>query len=292
MEPEISIVIPVWNRQNKILTALQSIEKQTFKNIEVIVVDDGSDDNSVNVIKQYKNTSKLNINLIQIEHSGVSIARNYGIDNAKGDYIFFLDSDDYIFKSDLLENLLKIFKEHEFIDVVATNFYYFKISSRPLGNKNTIYDGNQLILNLKIVNCNYNPSLYFVKKEFLTKHNIKFMEHHFAEDRLFVFDLAYNNAKFYITNITSVIRTVSDNSTTNTNGKYDYYHIIIFKYILEKLKLKYHDKNLLNAYYNILIDFLEKTYLSIDEIYKEEFKKYLNELKEWGNESNFTNTSN
>lgn len=289
MKPEISIIIPVWNRQDKIINTLKSVEKQTFKNIEVIIIDDGSDDDSVNVINQYKTTSPLNIKLFQIKHSGVSIARNYGIDNAKGNYIFFLDSDDYIFKTDVLEKLYFLIKRYD-IDVVVTKFYFSKLASKKLGNSNTIHNGEELILNLKIINTNYNSSLFFCKKDFLNKHHIRFIENLYMEDRLFLFDLAYNNAKFYITDIISIYRTISNNSITNTNGKYDYHHIIIFKQILKKIKFKYNE-SLFKQYYNTIIKILHNISNNINSIYKEEFKKYLNELKEWGNESDFTNTS-
>ncbi|EOB7509515.1 glycosyltransferase [Providencia stuartii] len=88
----VSVVIPCYNSENWIAKAIQSIDNQTFKNIEIIIVDDGSTDNSVNVIKNIK--ISLPILIINQENSGPSLARNNGVKYAKGDYIAFLDADD------------------------------------------------------------------------------------------------------------------------------------------------------------------------------------------------------
>ena len=165
MNHKISVIIPVWNREDKIINCLKSIEKQTFKDIEVIIIDDGSTDNTVSIIKDYINGSLLDIRLFQIDHSGVSIARNYGIDKCSGEYIFFLDSDDCIFKNTFLETVYKTIIDKN-CDIVFTKFYFYNkpFQRKPLGNPNSLYYGRDLIKDCKIINCYYNPSLYFLKK--------------------------------------------------------------------------------------------------------------------------------
>lgn len=290
MSVEISIIIPVWNRKDKIILSLRSIERQTFKNIEVIIVDDGSTDETVDVINEFIRQSKLNIKLYKINHSGVSIARNYGIDKSTGKYIFFLDSDDYIFKSSFLEDVYNLITETD-VDVVYTKFYFKKLSTKPLCNFNSVYNGIDFIKNLSIINCNYNPSLYFCKKEFLNKYNIRFVENLYMEDRLFLFDLAFHNAKFFISDMISIFRTISDNSITNGN-KYDFHNIIIFEKILNRIKNRY-DKDLYSKYYNNFLLHLNNLRCKItNENDKDIFDYYFNKFKGLTYESNTANTSN
>ena len=88
-----SIIVPAYNVEKYIDKTIQSVEEQNYKNWEMIIVDDGSSDNTLNRIDAYKNK---NIVCIEADHGGVSMARNIGLDYASGDYIMFLDSDDYL----------------------------------------------------------------------------------------------------------------------------------------------------------------------------------------------------
>lgn len=94
----ISIIIPMYNASKYIERCLESIIKQTYKTLEIIVVDDGSTDNSTDIIEEFLKVDKR-IKIIQKKNSGVSDSRNIGIDNAHGEWICFVDSDDYIEKN-------------------------------------------------------------------------------------------------------------------------------------------------------------------------------------------------
>ena len=96
--PKFSIIIPVHNVEKYLKKCLDSVMNQTYKNYEVIVIDDGSTDDSKKIAKKYK------VNLIETEFVGVSEARNMAIKKAKGDYLVFLDSDDW-WDEELLEKL-------------------------------------------------------------------------------------------------------------------------------------------------------------------------------------------
>ena len=91
--PLVSIIIPVYNGEDYISYAIESCLKQTYKNIEVIVINDGSVDNTKNIIDDYVSKNN-NIKLISIENAGVSNARNLGIRSSLGEYLMFLDADD------------------------------------------------------------------------------------------------------------------------------------------------------------------------------------------------------
>lgn len=97
MKPIISVIVPAYNAESTIERCLKSILTQTYQNLEVLVINDGSTDNTEKKILKICNDDER-VKLFSIRNSGVSHARNLGIDNAKGDYITFVDSDDFIEK--------------------------------------------------------------------------------------------------------------------------------------------------------------------------------------------------
>ena len=95
--PKISVIIPVYNTEKYVRKCLESVKNQTFKDIEIIVVNDGSTDNSSKIIEEFIEENKeLNIRHLQKLNGGLSDARNFGIEHATGEYICFVDSDDFI----------------------------------------------------------------------------------------------------------------------------------------------------------------------------------------------------
>lgn len=104
MGQKISVIIPVYNMENLLPQCLDSVFSQTIKDIEIICIDDGSVDHSSHILNNYKNDHS-NMYIIKQHHQGVAAARNTGIKEAKGEYIFFLDSDDYLANDIALEIL-------------------------------------------------------------------------------------------------------------------------------------------------------------------------------------------
>lgn len=104
-----SIIVPNYNKAEYIEDCLNSILNQTYKNYEIIMIDDGSTDNSVEVI------NKFNINLLKTNRLQAGGARNLGLKHATGDYIIFLDSDDYLSCDDVLEKLTNIIVDEDII---------------------------------------------------------------------------------------------------------------------------------------------------------------------------------
>ena len=107
---KVSIIIPVYNVEKYLEKCLDSVVNQTFENIEILVVNDGTKDNSQNIIDEYKKKYPQKIKSFIKENGGLSDARNYGIKNATGEYITFIDSDDYIDK-EMIEKLYSKIKE-------------------------------------------------------------------------------------------------------------------------------------------------------------------------------------
>lgn len=104
-----SIIIPNYNKEEYVRETLESIFNQTYKNFEVIVVDDGSTDKSIEIIKEF------DIKLFHTNRKRAGGARNVGIDNATGDYIIFLDSDDYFTDNTVLERLNNLINGEDMI---------------------------------------------------------------------------------------------------------------------------------------------------------------------------------
>lgn len=118
----VSVVIPVYNAERSILSTLTSVIRQTYSNLEIIIVNDGSTDRSRQLLTQFKakEESRFPILLINQENSGVSKARNEGMKRAKGDYIALLDGDDE-WLPNKLETQMNIFYQHPAVDFLGTN---------------------------------------------------------------------------------------------------------------------------------------------------------------------------
>lgn len=115
--PKVSIIVPVYNTGEYLKGCFDSILAQTFHDFEVIVVDDGSTDNSPTICDEYA-ARENRFKVIHKKNEGVSAARNLGLDNVKGKYVAFIDSDDTILSS-MLEDLIKV-AEHENADIVQS----------------------------------------------------------------------------------------------------------------------------------------------------------------------------
>ena len=111
----ISVIVPVYNVEPYIEECIESIQNQTHINLEIILVDDGSKDTSGDICNQYAAYDER-IVVIHQENGGLSAARNAGIEVAKGDYIAFVDSDDYV-GTTVYEDMLKLIKEHD-LDII------------------------------------------------------------------------------------------------------------------------------------------------------------------------------
>lgn len=114
MNPLVSIIVPIYNADDFLIRCLDSVENQTYSNLEIILINDGSTDNSLKICNRYA-LKDNRIVLIDKENEGVSIARNIGIQNARGDYLAFLDADDWI-APNYIEQLMSPF-ENENVDI-------------------------------------------------------------------------------------------------------------------------------------------------------------------------------
>lgn len=125
MDDKITVVVPVYNVENYLRKCLDSIIAQTYKNIEIIVVNDGSTDTSGEICKEFAEIDHRII-YIEQENAGLSAARNTGLENMSGDYVTFVDSDDWI-ELDYVETLYKKITQYQ-ADIAVGNYYSFNES--------------------------------------------------------------------------------------------------------------------------------------------------------------------
>ena len=133
---KISIIVPIYQAEKHLEKCLDSILCQTYTNLEIILVNDGSTDESPFICEQYKNKDER-INVIHKENGGASSARNLGINIASGDYICFIDSDDWI-ERNMIEQLVRDIESHD-LDCIGFN-YLKEYENETIYNKNFIVD--------------------------------------------------------------------------------------------------------------------------------------------------------
>lgn len=134
----ISVIIPLYNKEKYIVDTIKNVLNQTFKSFEIIVVDDGSTDGGLHKVKQIDD---LRVKIISKDNGGVSSARNRGVEEAKYDYIAFLDADDE-WENNHLENILNLIEKYNDVaDVFSSNFYAKYSESKKKINRVDIKTG-------------------------------------------------------------------------------------------------------------------------------------------------------
>ena len=117
--PKISVIVPVYKVEEYLCECLDSIANQTFKDIEIICVNDGSPDKSLDILNEYASKDSRFV-IINQQNQGLSASRNNGLDVAKGDYVAFIDSDDYLLNNDYFEKLLEACEKYNADIAVAS----------------------------------------------------------------------------------------------------------------------------------------------------------------------------
>lgn len=128
MSVNLTIIIPVYNSEKTIKTTIESVQKQVIENIEIVVIDDGSTDSTGCILDELSKTS-INLKVLHKENAGVSSARNAGLKIATGDYIGFVDADDWI-EPDMYETMVKAMEEND-AQLVSCDLYQDEADVRP-----------------------------------------------------------------------------------------------------------------------------------------------------------------
>lgn len=242
MSYKLSIIIPVYNCECKISNCINAIIQQTYCNFELLIINDGSTDNTEKVIKNFLN-SDMRIKLINKKNGGPSSARNEGIKHAIGDYIIFIDADDIV-PVNYVETLM-FYRKY---DLVICNLK----KSKTLKNnsiefiKSKSYSKKEFLISLeKFMNLCLvqGPTNKLFHKDIIKNNNIEFnCDFSLGEDTLFVYDyIKYIEDIFYTDETTYFYQ--DDNSESLCN-RYRSNRLKIYMYLNEKLKCLLNSNNL------------------------------------------------
>ncbi|MFQ6794608.1 glycosyltransferase [Thomasclavelia sp.] len=258
-----SIVVPIYNVQEWLNECLISIINQTYKDYEVILVDDGSTDSSGEIAKTFAE-GYSNFFYFVKENGGLSDARNYGINKSKGDYLIFVDSDDYL-ELNCLKLISKTIDQYPGIEIVE---YNATVRSKDnLHKLNFVYSQTDKPIegirymseNIK-KRCIFAPAwLKCVNKKYLIDNNIYFKKDRIHEDELWTPKLYINASKIIYVDETLYNYRIRDNSITTKKDKSKNIEAIklncneLFNYY-KKMNLKKSDKR-------VLYDYLARQYM-------------------------------
>lgn len=242
--PQISVIIPVYNVEKYIVKCLQSILNQTFKDFEIILIDDGSQDKSIELVEKTFNDPRIKI--YHKQNGGPASARNYGIKVSTGKYLTFIDPDDFIdinmFK-DMYQTLIK-----NKVELVICDYYkYYSDTEKEHINIIPHYDTNNSkcsVIAMPTASCK------LFKRELFIKNNLLFLENKLFEDNAIIPFACANTKKFSYLKKPYYYYLQRNGSILN-KPKYDKRWEEIF-YSLEYLYQKFKENNLLDEYYQEL----------------------------------------
>jgi glycosyltransferase involved in cell wall biosynthesis len=273
-----SIIIPVYNREKVIGNAISSILNQDYSSYEIIIINDGSEDDTLNSLEEFKGKIKI-INLQK--NSGPGFARNRGIEIATGEWLCFLDSDD-TFHNQKLSKISNITNLEKHNCIVHNNI----LSTTNVKIKKYIKNGTFSFI-LKSTMIYYNSvislSSAIVKKEFLLNNGICFNENKKflgKEDYLFWLNIITKNHKiFFFNNYLSTINIGNDNLTNynNMNIISIKEHLKVLMFLKNKEKIKFIFKNVLISKF-IIMYYKNKNYLAIIRLFKTKKNKIINAI--------------
>ena len=280
---KISVIVPVYNAEKYIARCLDSILMQADNNIELVIVNDGSTDMSEQIIKSYLGRYKSSIKYIKKENSGVANTRNVGLEKATGDYIIFVDSDDYIDKD--LFNKLQLYMEQD-IDIIKYKAIIETEEEEKIGQyegptfeKTT---GEEAFLKLcfedEMVDALW---VYAYKRELFAKNKLKFVANAEHEDFGLIPLLILKARTFISTDIQGYHYVQSSNSLTRTkdyekNVKKVFDTLLHYDNLVEKIE-KYQIST--KAKEDVKIFYTNSILLRVNHLEKKEKKRFIKEIR-------------
>lgn len=279
---KISVIIPVYNVEKYLVECLDSVINQTFTDIEIICVNDGSTDNSLVILENYANKDSR-IKIISQENKGVSCARNTGIAFSNGKYIYFIDSDDYL-ELDALNKLYNLAEDNS-LDLIMFKLLNFNDEDGKKYNQyyydmpylkhlvGDIFDYNDM--KDDIFSLNVTVYTKFFKRELISES--EFLEGCIFEDTLFLVDYIFDAKRIMFLDEYLYFRRIRQGSIIFSASKQHVDIIRIYNNILEKIKA-------LNIYEYYKHDLFNRKFSGIYNRYskvKSEYKEYFfNKFKE------------
>ena len=178
-----SIIIPIYNSEEYLRQCIDSVIAQSYQSMEIILVNDGSPDNSKEICEEYVKKHTF-IKLIHKENGGISDARNVGILNSTGEYLFFLDADDYWKEEDFLGHLAEFIFKNSYPDYILYNYKYYNQKKKAFRDNKIVVNSNEVenkngSLWIKMLLANnkkfhWFPWMGLVKRAFVLENNLFF----------------------------------------------------------------------------------------------------------------------
>lgn len=185
LQPSVSVIIPAYNAEKYLVETLVSVFNQTYRNIEVIVINDGSIDNTLNILQQFQQ-NEPRLKIIDQPNQGISAARNAGINNASGNFIAFIDSDDKWDASFLSKMILR--QQQTNGDIIYTG--NSELSSKGIRIRKSDFREKTNLVGYLSEKSLLHVGCLLIKKQFLDQHNIRFKNNlKTGEDILFICSL-------------------------------------------------------------------------------------------------------
>lgn len=180
--PKVSVIVPIYNVEKYLEKCINSLLSQTLEDIQIILVNDGSKDNSGNISKEYEKNNKDRVIYVEKENGGLSDARNYGLKYATGDFIAFLDSDDYIEKNAYEEMYNKAIEENA--DYVECDFIWEFPNKIRMDKQYPYKNKKEMLSFVRVVAWNK-----LIKRQLITDNNLEFPKGLRYEDVEFTYKL-------------------------------------------------------------------------------------------------------
>lgn len=276
----VSVIVPMYNAEKYIENCINSILNQTYSNIEIIVVNDGSIDNSEGIVRKLMDTYGQKIKLIQQKNAGVSKARNTGILQAKGDWVVCVDADDSLSKQSV-EMLLEKCCENK-TNVGFMNFLYVKNDEEYNSNiekvESRLYKSEELLKNFLTRKIKLIVPGMIIKKSELLNQNLFFDESvKYSEDQHFIWKILYSFEKYtYIS--TPLYVYIKRSNSIMTSSKND--KMITGYYAMQKLVIELQEKNKLGIEKFILPRWvLGTSHIAAKNVSKADFFEILNQME-------------
>lgn len=272
----VTIIIPAYNEEERLKRCLDSIVNQTYKNLEVFVVDDGSKDGTYKIAKEYEKDNRFIV--LQKENRGLSSARNFALDRFNGDYVYFLDADDYLYPTSI-EYLLGVLQSAE-ADMV------WSLTNRK--------NANPMVLDSPISTKTKDEAImsYFKGEHFSESccaklykrfyfEKLRFEEGRIHEDAFMTYQLLDITNKVAVTNFNGYISEIREDSITHAKfGNKNYDNVIANKRICDFYKGTKYEKLAYQKYIGTLLFFILKTNkidgASCNEVARKELHEAIN----------------
>lgn len=190
--PLISVIVPIYNVEKYIRECVDSIINQNYRNIEVLLIDDGSPDNSAVIIDEYSKKDKR-VKVLHKQNGGLSDARNYGIENAIGEYLMFIDGDDFLLGTDCIEKIVNSINKTRADIIQYKKVYWYNTNNIKYDNDLQCLNSVNIIDTLSRLNKNGAISVSacdkVIKRSLINENSIRFKKGLLCEDILFSYQL-------------------------------------------------------------------------------------------------------